>query len=145
MLTKSVHFEHWSEFPKSQWRWKNFTPREMRCRGTEKLLIVPEFMDQLQSLRDGLGFALPVSSGFRTPGYNEKVSSTGRDGPHTTGHAVDILIYGKEAYELIADATTYGFPGLGMKQHGPYEERFVHLDDLDEVPRRPRPWPWTYK
>jgi len=144
MLTAPTHFEHWSEFPDAQWRWPKFTPREMRCRGTEKLLVVPDFMDRLQSLRDGLGFALPVSSGFRTPGHNDSVSKTGRGGPHTTGCAVDIRIYGKRAFDVIGAAALYGFPGLGMKQHGPYEERFVHLDDLDETPKRPRPWPLTY-
>ena len=137
-------YPHWSEFPKGEWRWKNFAPSEMRCRGTNKLLIVPAFMDRLQGLRDELGFALPVTSGFRTPDYNNKISKTGTDGPHTTGRSVDIQAHGYRAFKIMAAAPAHGFTGLGQKQHGPYDKRFVHLDDLDELPKRPRPWPWTY-
>ena len=138
-------FPHWSEFPMDEWRWGKFTPHEMRCRGTDKLLIVPAFMDRLQRLRTDLGFFLPVTSGFRTPAYNNKISKTGTDGPHTTGRSVDIQIHGARAFKIIAAAAAHGFTGLGSKQHGPYKDRFVHLDDLDETPTRPRPWPWTYQ
>jgi uncharacterized protein YcbK (DUF882 family) len=128
----------------TNWKWKNFTPDEMRCKGTGKLLVIPEFMDRLQRLREAMNIPLVVSSGYRAPEHNEKVSSTGPNGPHTTGRAVDLKIYGPPAHKLIFVAINLGFTGIGVKQHGPVESRFIHLDDLPDAARRQRPTIWSY-
>lgn len=128
----------------SAWRWRNFTPEELTCRGTGQIVVVPEFMDKLQRLRTALGFPFPVTSGYRAPEYNAKVSTTGLDGPHTTGRAVDLRLQGEEALRVIARAGAFGFTGIGVKQHGALAGRFVHLDDLWATSRRPRPWIWSY-
>ncbi len=125
-------------------RWPNFTPDEMRCKGTGALLIVPEFMDRLQELRNIYGQPIHISSAYRTSQYNEKVSSTGKDGPHTTGRAVDISVYGQNAVLLIKLSIECGFTGIGIKQKGPISGRFIHLDDLKQQSGRPRPWIWSY-
>ena len=57
---------------------------------------------------------------------------------------MDIRVYGTWAFKLLSLVANYGMTGIGAKQHGPYNERFVHLDDLPEAPGRPRSWPWTY-
>jgi uncharacterized protein YcbK (DUF882 family) len=100
-------------------------------------------MDKLQSIRIAFNAPMIVTSGYRSPSYNETVSTTGPDGPHTTGHAVDIAVRGADAIKLIQIAITFGMTGIGLKQHGP--SRYVHLDDLPNDPVRcPRPTIWSY-
>lgn len=102
------------------------------------------FMQKLHAIRKTLGFPLTVSSGYRCPEYNQKVSKTGPTGPHTTGRAVDIAISGKEAFFLVQYAANFNMQGIGVKQSGPDEERYVHLDDLLEKDGFPRPRVWSY-
>lgn len=91
------------------------------------------------------GFPFPVSSAYRCPYYNNKISTTGLDGPHPIGRAIDIVVYGYKAFVLMGLAIAHGgFTGIGLKQTGPYKDRFIHLDDLTEPLYKPRPWIWTY-
>jgi uncharacterized protein YcbK (DUF882 family) len=106
--------------------------------------MAPRFMRRLVELRKKLNFPLILTSAYRCPEYNARVSSTGSSGPHTTGQAVDIAVYGYRAAKLVGLARKYGFTGVGLKQKGPHVGRFVHLDDLEEADGRPRPWVWTY-
>lgn len=126
------------------WPWDHFTPEEMACRGDGSLKLDEKLMDRLQKLRETVGFALNVSSGYRSPSYNAKVSDTGNDGPHTEGRAVDVLVAGGQAWALIQAATQLGFTGIGISQRGDPAKRFVHLDICSELESRPRPWVWTY-
>ena len=98
-------------------------------------------MDKMQRLREDYGKPMIVTSWYRSPKYNSMVSTTGKFGPHTTGRAVDINVYGKDAYDLLHLALLHGFTGVGLKQNGPLESRFIHLDDLTEGTR---PWIWSY-
>ena len=45
-------YDHWREAPEGTWRWPNFSPAEIACRGTGKLLINEPALDKLQALRD---------------------------------------------------------------------------------------------
>lgn len=125
-------------------RWPRFTPAEMACHCCGRAEIDSKFMDCLQALRDACGFPLIVTSGYRCPAHNMKIAHTGAAGPHTTGHAVDIKIYGSRARALLSAISGIGFTGVGLKQSGPYTSRFIHLDDLSAACTRPRPWAWTY-
>lgn len=125
----------------TEWRWPNFTEYEFRCRcGCGRADMVPEFLDRLQSVRNEFG-PMVISSGFRCPEYNAKISSTGKDGPHTTGRAVDVLVSGWKAAQLTALAVKNGFTGIGWSQRGLREKRFVHIDDLSN---ESRPATWSY-
>lgn len=128
----------------SSWRWPNFTRAELACRcGCEGFVEVPEFLDRLQALRTAYARPLAVTSGYRCPEHNARVSGTGRTGPHTTGRAVDLAVRGAEAYKLLLLAFEHGFTGLGINQKG--ASRFLHLDDLPEgEPAAPRPTVWSY-
>ena len=128
----------------TNWPWHNFVPAEMACRGDGTLKLDEAFMDRLQKLRDTCGFPLVVSSAYRSPAYNAKVSDTGDDGPHTTGHAVDLLANGPRAFTILQAATALGFTGIGLSQKGDVKRRFIHLDDLQMSLTLPRPWVWTY-
>lgn len=116
----------------------------------DKMLACPEtgeqgmndyFMQRLDYLRKVCEFPFIITSGYRSPEYNAKISSTGLTGPHTTGKAVDILVSGKNAHTLIQRATAHGFTGIGISQKGPHESRFIHLDMVTDGPR---PWVWSY-
>lgn len=127
------------------WRWAPvFTPEELTCRcGCGQLAVDTEFLDELVRLRYEFARPMAISSGYRCPAHNVRESSTGPNGPHTTGGAVDVQISGEAAYDLGYLAYRFGFAGIGFRQHGPHEARFVHLDRL--VGRQyPRPRVWTY-
>jgi uncharacterized protein YcbK (DUF882 family) len=121
-----------------------FTHRELACRHCSIERMDPVTMDRLIGLRQALNFPLPVTSGYRCPTHNQAVSSTGPNGPHTTGRAVDIRVHGHHAYELVKLVTLHGFTGIGLSQGGAHARRFIHLDDLPNGPGQPRPWVWDY-
>ena len=104
----------------------------------------PVFMNRLEELRLTHNKPLRLTSAYRCPNHNGKVSRTGRNGPHTTGMAVDIQIAGEDAFELVHAAIGHGFSGLGIKQHGAYERRYIHLDTIRRDSGAPRPRIWTY-
>jgi len=104
-----------------------------------------DFMEKVETLRVVYDKPMKVNSAARCPAYNEKVSSTGRTGPHTTGHAIDIGVSGSDAHFLLRIAMKYGnFTGVGVSQKGPHEKRFLHFDDLTANVGQPRPWIWSY-
>ncbi len=126
--------------------YKHFNLVEFDCRcGKCTSDMNHEFINILDEMRENLGFPLRVSSGYRCGPYNEEVSSSGFKGPHTTGKAVDILIWGGSAVELITLAMNHpAITGFGISQRGDISKRFIHLDALLAEPHRPRPHVWTY-
>lgn len=140
-----LKFKHHTDVPKDEWPWRNFTPRELACKGTGRLEIDSDSISALQSLRLSMNRPLKVSSGYRSPEYNDAVSSTGLDGPHTKGCAFDILVYGSDAQRLIVLASDYGFTRIGVSQKGIHNERFLHLDRLATIEFSAyKPWVWSY-
>lgn len=125
--------------------WEYFTEDELKCRcGCGKAEMNPGFMGKLIALRECLGFPFTITSAYRCPEYNQKVSSTGPNGSHTTGRAIDIAVYGEQAYKLICHAPQFQFYGIGVSQTGSHRSRFIHLDDLTRANGFPRPWVWGY-
>jgi zinc D-Ala-D-Ala carboxypeptidase len=122
--------------------WRHFSAGEFACRCCGVNLIDHQFVTELDDLRHALGFALPISSGYRCPRHNAKVSSTGLNGPHTSGRAADIAVSRERAYELLQTALVMKFTGIGLKQHG--TARFIHLDQLPNTKDHPRPTVWSY-
>ena len=121
--------------------WRYFTMEELTCHcGCGVMEMDSVFMAKLSLLRILVDFPMPVSSGYRCPAHNLAVSSTGLDGPHTTGCAVDVLINRARATILIQFALNQGFMGVGPRQHGDDDNRIVHLDICD----RPFQVLWTY-
>lgn len=95
-----------------------------------------EFMDRLISLRSELGFPLPVTSSLR---------DDDRHSMHNLGRAVDVGVWGERAFKLVSAAPKFGMVGIGIKQHGPHNKRFIHVDDGLHVNGFPRPMIWSYK
>lgn len=123
--------------------WKFFTFEEFTCKcGCGQNLMHPSFIDKLDLLREDLDFPLVVTSGYRCPKHNNKVSTTGLTGPHTTGRAVDLSVDRARAYKLLDVALALKFTGIGVQQKGAV--RFIHLDDLLPGANQPRPTIWSY-
>ena len=124
--------------------WQHFTKDEFKCKcgKCKKNLMQDDFITKLDALRTKVGFPLPVSSGYRCPKYNAAVSSTGLNGPHTTGRAVDFAVSRHRGWEVLRAAMEMGFTGIGVAQKG--EGRFLHLVDLTEPEHAPRPTIWSY-
>lgn len=98
------------------------------------------FVLKLDVLREKMGHPLLLTSGYRCPAHNSAVSSTGPNGPHTTGKAADIQISGAEAYRLVREAMLLGFAGIGVNQKGFHAGRFIHVDTLPTSSNRPMIW-----
>jgi hypothetical protein len=112
-------------------------------------LIDDGFIDTLQELRTRCGFPLVVNSGYRCPAHNDRVSTTGLAGPHTTGQASDVGVARLLAFLVLEHAVAMNlerlkrglpraFEGFGFQQKG--GGRFIHLDAV----RIGRPTVWSY-
>ena len=142
----------------------HFSENELRCRcgkcGLGQGHMSPTFMEKLEWLRDEVGFPLPVTSAVRCEEHNAKVSTVAITPPHTMlafegidigqpfCHSVDINVWGEKLTKILNTIFVFemGFTGIGLKQTGPYHQRFLHLDDLPSSmnSNRKRPWIWTY-
>ena len=99
----------------------------MRCKCGCGGLPPHEFMVHLVDMREEAGFSFIISSGFRCSAYNQQVSSSGPEGPHTKG-AADIKVYGERARRVVELAMKYGALGIGISQKGNMASRFIHVD-----------------
>ncbi len=118
---------------------KNFSDQELRCSCCGENLMDEGFLARLQTVRNKFGKAMRLSSAYRCPEHDKAV---GGAGPHQTGHAVDVLVSGSDGLQLVNIAVDCGMQGIGIRQHGEYAGRFVHLDDLTEGVR-PHIWSYT--
>lgn len=116
-----------------------FTEAEFKCRHCGYVHMQQDFVARLDILRQRLGSPLRVMSGYRCPQYNDEISFTGEEGPHTKGVAADIAVAGPIAREVLRIASDMRFNGIGIMQKGKHESRYIHLDDV------PGPFRlWTY-
>jgi len=120
----------------------NFTRDEMKCKHTGDCLLDPNFLNALQECRTLYGKGMKVTSGYRSPEHPVEAKKD-QPGAHTLGQAVDIAVSGSAAYDLLYCAMEIGFVGIGIKQSGPHEGRFLHLD-MVTAERFPRPAVWSY-
>ena len=114
---------HWRDVPEGTWRWPNFSPAEIACRGTGKLLISEAALDKLQSLRDRLGKPLIVRSAYRSPEHNRAVGGATRS-KHLDGAAFDIAMANHDPAVFEAAAREVGFLGFGFYPRS----GFMHVD-----------------
>lgn len=121
-MTTTFH-RHWRDVPESSWRWPNFSPAEIACRGTGKLLVNEAALDRLQSLRDRLGKPLIVRSAYRSPEHNRAVGGATRS-KHLDGAAFDIAMANHDPVAFEAAARELGFLGFGFYPRS----GFMHVD-----------------
>lgn len=122
--------------------WKYFSPEtdaKLTCScGCGRMEMNDRFMRSLDAIRAGAGFPFRITSGFRCPRHNSRVSSTGERGPHTTGRAVDIAASSSSMrLAIIEAAQRQGFRRFGIAK------TFVHIDNLMEADGFPEGI-WSY-
>ena len=118
-----IVLSHFSEADPKTWRWPNFSPAEIACRGTGKLLINEPALDKLQSLRDRLGDPLIVRSAYRSPEHNRAVGGAPRS-KHMDGAAFDITMANHDPVAFEAAAREVEFLGFGFYPRS----GFIHVD-----------------
>ncbi len=102
---------------------KDFSVREFRCKdGSDKILISPETVKILQSVRDYFGRPVKINSAYRTPAYNKKVGGVSSS-QHVKGTACDIAVEGVPP-KAVAAYLEAMFPDSGIGLYG----TFVHID-----------------
>ena len=112
---------------------EHFSDDELRCRcGCGRVEMDDGFMEWLEEVRVAYGQPIYVTSGFRC------------DDPraHGKGCAIDAAVSHMDARRLAEIALMRKVRGLGIRQHGPVERRFLHLDMWADSSKRPA-W-WTY-
>jgi zinc D-Ala-D-Ala carboxypeptidase len=118
-------FKHYKEVHPKDWIWPNFTPKEIACKGTHRLLIDKKAMDALQVLRTALGVPFSPNSAYRTPEHNAAIRGA-RNSYHVKGRAFDIPIKKGMTRAMIHEAARKaGFKGIGDYN------TFVHVDTRD--------------
>ena len=117
------YFADWRDVPEKLWRWPDFSPEEIACRGDGKIQINEAALDLLQALRDRLGAPLIVHSAYRSPDYNRKVGGA-KHSMHLQGAAFDVSMSNHDPVKFEAAARAVGFTGFG------YYPRlnFMHID-----------------
>ena len=116
-------YTHWRDVPASTWRWPNFSPAEVACRGTGKLLANKAALDRLQALRDRMGKPLIVRSGYRSPEHNRAVGGAKRS-KHMEGTACEITMSNHDPVAFEEAARRTGFLGFGFYPRSD----FIHID-----------------
>lgn len=113
---------HYTKVDMEFWRWSNFTPREIACKGTGLILIDGYSMDCLQFMRKIIGKPLIINSGYRSEAHNRAVGGA-TNSQHRLGKAFDIRITDALSRETIHKAArASGFKGIGDY------DTFVHID-----------------
>ena len=123
MTDRTQTFRHYRDVPSSLWRWPNFSPAEIACRGTGELKLHPTALDRLQALRDRLGKPLIVRSAYRSPAHNRAVGGARRS-KHMEGTAFDIAMSNHDPAAFEAAARAEGFLGFGFYPRS----GFIHID-----------------
>ena len=116
-------YRHYSAVAPGDWRWPNFSPAEIACRGTGRLLVHEGALDALQALRDRLGKPLIVRSGDRSPEHNRAVGGA-RASKHLDGTAFDISMANHDPEAFEREAREVGFLGFGFYPRS----GFMHID-----------------
>ena len=116
-------YQHWRNLPATAWHWPNFSPAEIACRGTGKLLVNEDALNRLQELRVTLGKPLIVNSAYRSPEHNTKVGGA-KASKHLYGSAFDISMANHDPAPFIAAARKAGFKGIGTYPRS----NFIHID-----------------
>lgn len=116
-------FRHFRDVPQDFWRWKNFSPAEIACRGTGQLKLHPEALDKLQALRDRLGKPLILRSAYRSPEHNRAVGGA-KASKHMDGTAFDVAMGNHDPVAFETAARDAGFLGFGYYPRS----GFMHID-----------------
>ena len=110
-----------------------FKLSDFNCQETGNNEMSEKFLEKLDDLRHKCGFPFIITSGYRDPTHSIEARKA-KAGTHSRGIASDIRINnGKEAYDIIKNAQSMGFNGIGVAKS------FIHVDI-----RKGMPVLWSY-
>ena len=99
-----------------------FKLKDFDCQETGNNEMCSDFMDKLDELRHVCGFPFIITSGYRDKTHSIEARKS-KVGTHGQGIASDIKINnGNEAYEIIKNAQSIGYNGLGEAKN------LIHVD-----------------
>ena len=138
-----VRLAHFSSY-RGDWPWTHFTPAELADAETGELVVVPDFLDWLEIVRNAHGKPIIVNDATR-PAARQQRKSGRTTGSHVDGMAIDARVHGEDAEILERIAIEHGVLGRGVYQGSdtPIKKRFLHLDRWTKAPpdlRRRRLW-----
>ena len=110
----------------------HFTAEEFECSDGSPVPVqfygsTQALMLQLEILRDELGAAITITSGYRSPEYNEQIDGA-KNSRHMLGEAADIMVAGRSP-KFVADTIELLIRRGRMKDGGIGRYRkFTHFD-----------------
>lgn len=111
---------------------KHFKAKEFVCSCCGLVQMDAAIGPKLDKLRDLVGRALIITSGYRCPEHNAKIGGAAGS-YHVRGMAVDVSIKGftsQDIYKLVAGAISLQFRGLELGH--PKGMQVIHLDIREE-------------
>jgi len=114
-------YDHFSEISGKDWRWNNFRPAEIACRGSAEILVDPIALDALQAARNECGRPFQILSAYRSPRHNAYVGGAPLSA-HKSGIAFDIHLDGHDRQTLLDICRGAGFGSFGRYVS------FLHVD-----------------
>ena len=102
----------------------HFKVREFACRdGADAVLVAPRLVMVLESIRTHFNAPVTISSGYRTPQYNDQVGGVAHS-QHCYGMAADIVVKGQTPQTVAAYARQLmpDWGGVGIYKG------FTHID-----------------
>jgi len=108
---------------------EHFSEDELKCSHTGIAAMQGRYMDVLEAVRTAYGKPMRISSAYRdkTHPVEAKKGDRAGTGDHCRGVAVDVLVAGDEAIELMRIAIDCGIDRIGISQKGSWDSRFIHL------------------
>ena len=116
-----------SSLESNNWRWPHFSPQELACKHCGELPhnLDHLLLDKLELLRQSVGRALRVNSGYRCRIHNTIVGGSAYS--QHKNLAVDLSIHGQDPRKLYDEAVALGFLGIGLG------DSFIHLDMRNKI------------
>jgi len=116
-------YAHWRDVPKDAWRWPNFSPAEIACRGTGIAPHQPGRPPDPAALRTRLVKPLVIRSAYRSPEHNRAVGGANAS-KHMEGITFDVAMSNHDPEAFEAAARAIGFKGFGFYPRS----GFIHID-----------------
>lgn len=103
----------------------HFTKQEMACHHCGRLVVRPQLLAGLETLRLRAGAPVIVQDGYRCPEHNLEVGGV-PDSQHCLGQAADVNICGsslQEMFDFAVSVPEFRDGGIGV-----YDGGFIHVD-----------------
>ena len=131
--------------------YKHFKLEEFACSSSGEVRMDEQLLQALEDIRERLGEPMIITSGYRSdqhPITQAKIDKGAKHGgAHNLGYAADVGCAGPTAMKILALAIENpAVTGDGVKQRGPWNSRFIHLDAVphDNNFGLTRPALWSY-